>query len=103
MKLTSPLGGIQQVDMPKTAAKSVTQIFLRTVIEYDYEKSDQVCFRLKAEVGLLPWGSFVDLHWSTVPHSYAPDGNRIMIAGYRPAQEFLIERSSCAHRFGDSN
>jgi len=54
MKLTSPLGGIQQVGMPKTAAKSVTPIFLRTVIEYDYEKSDQVCFRLKAEVGLLP-------------------------------------------------
>jgi len=38
-----------------------------------------------------------------VPHSYVPGGNRIVIAGYRPAQEFLIERSSCAHRFGNSN
>jgi len=34
---------------------------------------------------------------------YAPCGNRILIAGYRPAQEFVIERSSCAHRFGNSN
>jgi len=31
------------------------------------------------------------------PHSYAPGGNRILIAGYTPVQEFLIERSSCAH------
>jgi len=37
------------------------------------------------------------------PHSYAPGGNRILIAGYRPAREFVIERSSCAHRFGNSN
>jgi len=34
---------------------------------------------------------------------YTPDGNRILIVGYKPAQEFLIERSSCAHRFGNSN
>jgi len=27
-------------------------------------------------------------------------GNRILFAGYRPAQEFAIERSLCAHRFG---
>jgi len=37
------------------------------------------------------------------PPGYAPGGNRILIAGYRPAQEFVIERSSCAHRFGNSN
>jgi len=24
----------------------------------------QVSIRLKAEVGLVPWGSFADLHWS---------------------------------------
>jgi len=24
----------------------------------------QVCIRLKAEVEWVPWGSFVDLHWS---------------------------------------
>jgi len=37
------------------------------------------------------------------PHSCAPSGNHILIAGYKPAQEFLTERSSCAHRFGNSN
>jgi len=37
------------------------------------------------------------------PAGYAPGGNRILIAGYRPAQEFEIERRSCAHRFGNSN
>jgi len=37
------------------------------------------------------------------PHSYVPGGNRILIAGYRTAQEFLIERRSCAHWFGNSN
>jgi len=26
-------------------------------------------------------------------------GNRMLIAGYRPAQQFLIERSLCTHRF----
>jgi len=30
-------------------------------------------------------------------------GNRILIAGYRPAQVFVIERSLCTHRFGNSN
>jgi len=35
---------------------------------------------------------------------YALGGNRgILIAGYRPAQAFAIERSLCAHRFGNSN
>jgi len=34
---------------------------------------------------------------------YAPDGNRILIAGYRLAQAFVIERSLCAHRFWNSN
>jgi len=33
---------------------------------------------------------------------YAPCGNRILIAGYRSAQEFVMERGSCAHRFGNS-
>jgi len=37
------------------------------------------------------------------PPGYAPGGNRILIAGYRPEQEFVIERSSCANRFGNSN
>jgi len=27
----------------------------------------------------------------------------ILIAGYRPAQEFVMEWSSCAHQFGNSN
>jgi len=27
-------------------------------------------------------------------------GNRGQIAGYRPAQEFVIERSLCTHWFG---
>jgi len=85
----------------------------------------QVSIRLKAEAGWVPWGSFVDLHWSislayisnilincklynrggiaTLPPPYAPCGKRILIAGYRPAQEFVIERSSWAHRFGNSN
>ena len=27
----------------------------------------------------------------------------ILIAGYRSAQEFVIEQSLCAHRFGHSN
>ena len=33
----------------------------------------------------------------------APGDNRILIAGYRPAQEFVIERRLCAHQFGNSN
>jgi len=37
------------------------------------------------------------------PPGYELGGNRILIAGYRPAQEFVIERSSCAHRFGNSS
>jgi len=37
------------------------------------------------------------------PPGCAPGGNRIVIAGYRPAQEFVIERSSCAQRCGNSN
>ena len=32
------------------------------------------------------------------PTGYAPGGNRILIAGYRPVQEFVTERSSCAHQ-----
>jgi len=37
------------------------------------------------------------------PPGYAPGCNRILIAGCRPAQEFVTERSPCAHRFGNSN
>jgi len=42
-------------------------------------------------------------HCPVPPTGYAPGGNRILIAGYRPVQEFVIERSSCAHWFGKSN
>jgi len=38
-----------------------------------------------------------------VPPGYAPGDNSILIAGYRPAQEFVTERSLCAHRLGNSN
>ena len=38
-----------------------------------------------------------------VPPGYAPGGNRILIAGYRPMQAFVIERSLSEHRFGNSN
>jgi len=31
------------------------------------------------------------------PPGYAPGGNRILIAGYRPEQEFVIKQSLCAH------
>jgi len=27
-------------------------------------------------------------------------GNRMLTVGYTPAQEFVIERSLCTHRFG---
>jgi len=37
------------------------------------------------------------------PLGYAPGGNLILIASYRPAQEFEIERTLCAQRFGNSN
>jgi len=32
-----------------------------------------------------------------------PGDNRILIAGYRPVQEFMIEPSLCAHQFSNSN
>jgi len=32
-----------------------------------------------------------------LPHSYAPGGNGILIVGCRPAQAFMIERSSRVH------
>jgi len=38
-----------------------------------------------------------------VAPGYAPGGNRILIAGYRPAQEFVIERSLYPRRFGNAN
>jgi len=37
------------------------------------------------------------------PPGYALGGNLILIAACRPAQEFVIEGSSYAHRFGNSN
>jgi len=41
---------------------------------------------------------------SPFPPGYSPGGNRILIANYRPARlEFVIERSLCAHPFGNSN
>jgi len=42
-------------------------------------------------------------HCPRCPPGYAPGGNRILIAGYRPAQAFVIERRLCAHRFSKSN
>jgi len=36
-------------------------------------------------------------------YDHAPVRNRILIAGCRPAQKFVSEKSSCAHRFGNSN
>jgi len=38
MKLTQPLGGMQQAGAPKTAAKSVTPIALLAVIDCDYRR-----------------------------------------------------------------
>jgi len=38
-----------------------------------------------------------------LPPGYASGGNRILIAGFRPAQAFVIEQSLYAHRFGNSN
>jgi len=32
-----------------------------------------------------------------LPPGYTPGGNRILIAGYKPAQEIVNERSLCAH------
>jgi len=48
---------------------------------------------------LWKWG------WNccVAPLGYVPGGNRILIAGYRPAQKFVIERTSCAHWFGNSH
>jgi len=37
-------------------------------------------------------------HCARFPHGNAPGGNRILIASFRPAQEFVVDRSSCAHR-----
>jgi len=34
---------------------------------------------------------------------YVLGDNCILIAGCRPAQAFVTERSLCAHRFGNSN
>jgi len=42
-------------------------------------------------------------HYHRCPPGYAPGGNRILIADYRPAQAFVIEWSLSAHRFGNSN
>jgi len=37
------------------------------------------------------------------PPGYAPGCYHILIAGYGPAKEFVIERSLCAHRLGNWN
>jgi len=42
-------------------------------------------------------------HCPRNPPGSAPGDNRILIAGCRPVQEFVIERRLCAHRFGNSN
>jgi len=42
-------------------------------------------------------------HSPRCPPGYAPGGNSILIARYRPAQAFVIERSLCAHRLSNSN
>jgi len=105
--------------------KALLQLVLHAVI--DYTRSDASFYSTKTWSRIGPWGSFVDLHWSISlaytsnillswtlklgmalprcppPRGYAPGGNRILIAGYRPVQEFMIERSSCAHRFWNSN
>jgi len=44
---------------------------------------------------LSNWG----WHYPVACPGYAPGGNRILTAGYRPAQAFVIERSLCAHGF----
>jgi len=40
MKFTSPLGGIQQVGAPETAAKSVTPCFYLRLVTYKRVESD---------------------------------------------------------------
>jgi len=40
-------------------------------------------------------------HCPVTSPGYTPGTNRILNAGCRPAQEFVIEQSSCAHRFGN--
>jgi len=42
-------------------------------------------------------------HGPSASPVYTPGGNLVLTAGYRPAQAFVIERSLCAHRFGNSN
>jgi len=42
-------------------------------------------------------------HFSTAPTGYAPGGNLIVIAGYKPAQELVNEKRSSAHRYINSN
>jgi len=38
-----------------------------------------------------------------LPPGYTPGDNCVLIAGYRPVQESVIDRSLCARRFGYSN
>jgi len=85
----------------------------------------QLCIRLKAEVGYVPWGSFVDLHWSIslaytsnilftwklwnwgslsrLSHLAARLVATVFWLQVTDQQAFVIERSLCAHRFGNSN
>ena len=61
-------------------------------------------FALKYFLGLY-FKYFINLkslelggHCPRRPPGYVPGGNRILTAGYRPAQAFVIERSLCAYR-----
>jgi len=42
-------------------------------------------------------------HCPRCPPGYSHGGNLLLIAGNRPAQEFVIEQSLRARRFGNSN
>jgi len=49
--------------VPETAAKSVTSLVF-TCGSLITTGQIQVCIRLKAEAGYVPWGSVINLHWS---------------------------------------
>jgi len=107
---------IQQAGAPKTAAKSVTPSVLPAVTDCDYKRSDtSLCstkswsrigslrkcrwFALKYFFGLY-FKYFINLKTLELGLAlpvalpgYAPGGNRILIEGCRPAQEFVIERT----------
>jgi len=43
--------GYSKLVRQKQLRKALPQLLLRAVIDYHYKRSDQVCVRLKAEVG----------------------------------------------------